>query len=95
MCIVNNAVQDGISKRGFADHLMPLGHGQLSGNERGFPSVALFEDFEQIEPLLIGKGMRSPIVQDQQLNAGELVNQSREATVVALPLKGFILTLCD
>lgn len=53
MGIVDDPVEYGISDSWLADHVVPGGHGKLGGDQRGFPPIALFEDFEQIEPLLI------------------------------------------
>ena len=55
--------------------------GELSSNQGGFTSVALFKDFEQVKALLIVEAMGAPIIQDQQVDASELVDQTREAAV--------------
>ena len=49
MRIVDNAVEDGVCDGRLADHIVPLSDGQLGGDQGGFSSVALFEDFEKIE----------------------------------------------
>ena len=79
--VVDDSVEDGIGDGGFADHVMPLGNGQLRGDEGGFSPVALFEDFQEIEALLIVEGVSSPVVENEQLNTCQLVDEAREATV--------------
>ena len=83
MGVVNDPVQDGVSDGGFANHGVPLGDGELSSDQGGFASVALFKDFDQVKALLIVEAVGAPIIQDQQLDASELVDQTREAAVEA------------
>jgi hypothetical protein len=51
MGVMDDTIEDGVSDRWFADHLVPLRDGKLGGDQSGFPAVALFEDFQEIEPL--------------------------------------------
>jgi hypothetical protein len=44
--VVDDPVEDGICDGWLADHVVPLGNGQLGGNQGGFAPVALFEDFQ-------------------------------------------------
>jgi len=37
-----------------------------------FPAAALFEDFEEVESSLIGERLRSPIVENKELDPREL-----------------------
>ena len=53
MGVVDDPVEDGVGDGGFADHVVPLGDGQLGGDQGGFASVALFKDFQKIEALLV------------------------------------------
>ena len=48
MGIVDYPVEDGVGDGRFADHVVPLGNGQLGGNQGRFAPVALFEDFEGV-----------------------------------------------
>lgn len=45
--------------------------------------VALLEEFEEVEALLVGQAMGAPVVEDKELDAGELVDQSREPAIEA------------
>jgi hypothetical protein len=48
-----------------------------------FAPVALFEDFQEIEALLIIERVGAPVVEDEQLDTRELVDEAWEATVEA------------
>jgi hypothetical protein len=60
-----------------------LGNWQLGGNQGRFAPVALFEDFEEIEALLVIEGVGPPVVEDEQLDTCELIDEAREATIEA------------
>ena len=79
--IVDDPIEDCVCDGRFSDHVMPLGDGELRGDERRFPAIAFLEDFQQIEALLICERVRSPVVEDQQLDAGEFVDQPWKAAV--------------
>lgn len=68
MGVMDDTIEDGVSDRRLPDHLVPLGHGELGGDQSGFPAVALFEDFQEIEPLLIAERMGSPVIEDEHLH---------------------------
>ncbi len=65
MGVMDDTIEDGVSDRWFADHLVPLRDGKLGGDQSGFPAVALFEDFQEIEPLLIAERVGSPVIKDE------------------------------
>ncbi|MCP1845628.1 hypothetical protein ACVIHI_008903 [Bradyrhizobium sp. USDA 4524] len=62
---------------------MPLGNGQLGGNQGRFAPIALFEDFEEIKALLIIEGVGAPVVEDEQIDAAERPQEPRVAAVAA------------
>lgn len=62
---------------------MPLGDEQLGGDECGFSPVALLEDFQKIKALLIVGAVSIPIVENQKLDTGELVDKTWEAAIEA------------
>jgi len=78
---VDDAIEDSVSDGRLADHVMPSRHGELGGDQCRFPAVAFLEDLEQIKALLIVETMRSPVIKNEQLDAGQLVNHAREATI--------------
>lgn len=81
MRIVDDPIEDCVCDGGFSDNVMPLCDGKLRGDERRFPAITFFEDFQQVEALLIRERVGFPVIEDQQLNAGEFVDQSWKAAV--------------
>jgi hypothetical protein len=41
---------------------MPLGHGDLTGDDGGAASIAIFENFQEVVPPLGGQGLKTPII---------------------------------
>ena len=60
--IVDDTVEDGVGDGRLTDHVVPLGDGQLGSDHGRFAPVALFEDFQEIEALLIIERVGAPIV---------------------------------
>ena len=77
--VVNEAIQYGIGDGGVRDQVMPSGHRGLGGDECGFAAVALLDDFEQVEALLVRQAVRPEVVENEQLDADELVDETRKA----------------
>ncbi len=50
--------------------------GQLAGDDGGAAGVAVLYDLEEIGPALYGHGSEAPIVEDEQVDAGEAFEQS-------------------
>ena len=46
--VVNDAIENGISVGGIADQLVPFVNRDLAGDDRRSPTVAFFEDFEEV-----------------------------------------------
>jgi len=73
---VEEAVADGVGQRGLAEVIVPLGGRQLARDDRGAAAVAIFEDLEQIPALLILDRRQAPVVEDEDVEAGELREQA-------------------
>ena len=69
--VVDDAVEDGVGEGGNADQVVPSINGDLTGDDERSLVMTVFDDFEQIPGLGGGKGLRPPIVEDEQLDAGE------------------------
>src|SRR6516162_3704664 len=69
------------------DHLVPFIDRQLAGYDGGAAAVALFENLKQIVTRLGGERLKSPIVEDEQLDAGQGAEEPTIAAVAAGPLK--------
>jgi hypothetical protein len=81
--VVNDAVEDGVGERGNADQVMPTIDGNLAGDDERALVVAILDDFEQIARLIGGESFGSPVVQDEQFDAGE---GGQEPGVARLPM---------
>jgi hypothetical protein len=50
VCIVNDAIEDGVGVGGIADQLVPFVDGDLAGDDRRSAAVALLENLKQVVP---------------------------------------------
>src|SRR6202451_2030919 len=69
--VMNDAVEDGVSERGYPDQIVPAVDGNLAGDDERALVVAILDDFEQVARLFGGERLRPPIVEDEQLDAGQ------------------------
>ena len=83
MGVVHDPVEDRVGDGGFPDHGVPPGHGKLGGDDGGSALVAFFEELQQVEALLVAQPVRAPVIEDQQLDAGELIDQTGKPAVQA------------
>jgi hypothetical protein len=81
--VVEQAIADGVGQRGLAEVVVPLGGWELAGDDRRAAAVAVFEDLEQVAALLILDGGEAPIVEDEDIEAGELGEQADVGAVGA------------
>ena len=73
MCVVKESVADGICDGGFTDVIVPLGHGELAGEDRGLVPVAILDDLEEISALGFGDPHEPPVVDHEDIDPGDLV----------------------
>jgi len=50
---------------------MPAVDWDLAGDQRGAAAVTIFDNFQQVVPLLRPQRLDTPIVEDQELDAAE------------------------
>ncbi len=72
---MNKTVEDGVRERGIWDPNMPLDHRNLSDNHGGAASIAVVQDFEQVSGLGARKGVSEPVIEDEQMDAGQGAQQ--------------------
>jgi hypothetical protein len=75
---MDDTVEDGVGDGGLTDHLMPTRDGELGGYDRGSALITFLEEFKEVEALLVGQTVGAPIVEDEELDATELVDQPWE-----------------
>ena len=80
---MDEAVQDGVGERRVADGVAPLVDGELAGDDRRGALVAMFEDFEEVALLGFSEDRYPPVVEDQELDAGEGFEQAGVSAVAA------------
>ena len=81
MGVVDEAVEDGVGVGGVADEPVPVGDGDLAGDERRSSAVAVLEDFEEVVAGLRGQGFETPVVEDQEVDGAEAFETAGEAAV--------------
>ena len=72
---MNQTIEDGVSDRRIGKASVPLGNGHLSGHQRRGSAVAIIQDLEQVLRLEPGQRISEPVVEDQELDAGEGVQE--------------------
>jgi hypothetical protein len=86
--VVNDAIENGVSVGGIADQLVPFVDRDLAGDDRRSPTVAFFENFEEV---VAGGGIervKTPIIEDEQLqnHLPELFEREHRSAPVRLTL---------
>ncbi len=81
MSVVDDTVEDGIGDRAIGDEIVPVCDRDLGCDQGGLPLIAFFDDFEEVEALLIGKRMCSKVVKDEELDACEFVDETRKGAI--------------
>ena len=79
--IVDQTIQDGISGGRISDLLMPVGDGELGGEDRGSTVVAILADLVKVPSLGLAQGIHGPIIDDQHVGAGNLTEELVEGAV--------------
>ena len=72
---MNETIQDGITDSGIREPGMPLSHRHLGGDHSGGSTIAIIQDFKQVLRLRTGQGITEPVIEDQELGAGEGVEE--------------------
>ena len=83
MRVVNEPVKDRIRQGGIWNTPVPLGNGDLGGNEGGGVAKAVIEDFQNILRILDGNGIAHLIIEDQQTTFGQGTQCASERTITA------------
>ena len=83
MGIVEQPIADGVGQRRLPEVVMPLAGWELARDDRRAATVAVFENLEEIAPLLVLHGGQAPVVEHEDVHAGELAQQLAVATIGA------------
>ena len=71
VCVVDDAIEHGVSVGGIADQLVPFVDGDLAGDDGRSAPAAFFKYLEQIVTSGGIEWLEPPIVEDEQLHAAE------------------------
>ena len=71
VCVVNEAIQDGVAEGWVADNVVPMFDGDLAGDDGGGATVAIIEDLQQVAPFGRTENRKAPVVEDQELNPAD------------------------
>ena len=72
MGVVEEAVADGVGEGGIADEGVPLGDGELAGQDGGAGAVPVVEEFEEVTAILVSERVEPPVIDEQDVDAREL-----------------------
>ena len=75
VCVVDEAVEDGIREGGVGNAEMPVSDRDLSGHQGGRAAIAVIEDLKQVPSLGAGQGVAEPVIEDKQPSAGQTAEQ--------------------
>lgn len=81
--VVDEAIQHGVGDRWISNHIVPVVHGDLAGNDGRALLVAILDNLQEIASLLVAELLRSPIVQDQEIGFGQAPEHLCVATVTS------------
>ncbi len=74
---MDDPIENRVRDRGFAEIVVPLLARQLTRDHRGAAAVTVFEHFEQVLALALFERRQSPIVEHEDIDAGQACEQRR------------------
>ena len=83
MRVVEQAVADGVGLVGVADDGVPIGHGQLTGDEGRGAFGPVFDDLGEVAPLGVAQRCDHPIVDGEQVELREASQEQGVGPVAA------------
>ncbi len=81
--VVNEAIQNSVCDRGISNHIVPVVHGDLAGNNGRALLVAILDNLKKIASLLVAELLRPPIVQDEKIGFGQALEHLCVTTVAS------------
>ena len=79
---MHDAVEDGVGEGRIVEVGVPMFDRQLTGDQSGFAGSAIVEQFEQVVAFGLADRCEPPIVEDQEIGAGELLAAAEAAVTV-------------
>src|SRR6266545_4063948 len=81
MTAMHDAIEDGVGQGRIVEVGVPMFNRQLTGDQGGLAGAAIVEQFEQVVAFGLTDRGEPPIVEDQQIGAGELLQPPTETAV--------------
>jgi hypothetical protein len=81
--VVDEPVEDGVGDGRVGDHLVPVIDRQLAGHDGRAAIMPIVDDLQQIATLILRQGCEPPVVEDQELDAGQRFEQTPITTITA------------
>lgn len=81
VCVVDEAIQDGISVCWIADQVEPARHGKLAGHHRGAAAVTVLEDFEEVVASIAVERLEAPVIEDEDVHPGKALHARGDAAI--------------
>lgn len=72
---MDESIQDGVRHRRIVDEVVPALDGQLASHDGGSATHPVIQKFEQVGSPSCRQRVQSEVVQDQQLQLGQLLPQ--------------------
>ena len=80
---MDEPIEDGVGDGRVGDHFVPVIDRQLAGHDGRAAIVPIIDDLQQIATLILGQGRERPVVEDQELDAGQRFEQTPITTIAA------------
>ena len=78
---MNQPVEDGVGQGGVADGGVPMLNRKLAGDDGRAAAVAVVEHFQQVAPVRVVEHRQPPIINDEDVYLGQLLEQFQVAPV--------------
>ena len=79
--VVYEPVHDGIGEGRVSEHLMPVCDGKLGGHHGGMIAISVLHHFQDVIGLSLCELISQPVIQDEKLGPGQLVQELRIGTI--------------
>lgn len=76
MGVVHQPVEDGVGQRGVADGRVPMFNRKLAGDDGRAAPMAVVEHFQQVASVRIVEHRQPPIINDEDVYFGQLLNST-------------------
>lgn len=69
---MDETIENGVGDRGVVEPAVPVIDGELAGDDGGAATDAIVDDFQQVVAGALVQWCQSPVIQNQQVDTGQL-----------------------